>query len=303
VTPSPTSPHAEEIVTGERLQALAETTLLPGTIAVRLQGTKPRSRQTIRFHEHREIGAEKLRLLSASRSLFVYTHALALFQEHVWPRLTGTGYVLITHNSDGEVGPEQLPWVEHAGDKLSRWFTQNLLVDHPKLSPLPIGIANSVWDHGDIEALISEMGERERPEQVYAQFDMATHPDRARAWQAVRAAFPLTAPNPPKRFRKYLAELAQHRFCVCPRGNGIDTHRFWECQYLGVVPVVERSPHVEMWAREGLPMVILDDWGDLSRARLEGAQKAKPPQALPDALCLSHYAQQVKRAGGQAGPI
>ena len=41
-----------------------------------------------------------------------------------------------------------------------------------------------------------------------------------------------------KPYREYLQELAEHRFCLCIRGNGIDTHRFWESLYLGVIPVI-----------------------------------------------------------------
>jgi hypothetical protein len=290
-----------EIVTGERLQALVETTLLPRGIAFRLQGAAVPSRQTITFHQHRDIDGEALALLSASRSLFVYTHALALFQEHVWPRLSGAGYVLVTHNSDHAVGPEALPWIEGAGHRLAHWFAQNLQVEHPKLTPLPIGLANRRWEHGDVELLCSVRRSAERSELIFAQFHTATHPDRERAAKAVSGAFPGVQRRVPMSFSAYLADLARHRFCVCPRGNGIDTHRFWECQYLGVVPIVERSPHVEIWASRGLPMVILDDWSDLSRARLEEEQADRPRQ-LPKALYLSHYAELMKRAMQDARP-
>jgi hypothetical protein len=41
-----------------------------------------------------------------------------------------------------------------------------------------------------------------------------------------------------KPYIEYLRELAEHRFCLCIRGNGVDTHRFWESLYLGVIPVI-----------------------------------------------------------------
>jgi hypothetical protein len=292
---------AAEIVTGERLQSLAETTLLPGAIALRQHEVKPDASRTIVVHEHSSIEGEQLRSLSESRSLFVYADALALFQEHVWPRLSGRGYVLIANNSDDSVGREQLPWVERAGGKLGHWFAQNLVAEHPKLTPLPIGLANSSWEHGDVEALCAARASAEHTGLVHARFFLGSHPDRERAWKAVTDAFPEVAAEPALShdYGAYLAELGRHRFCICPRGNGVDTHRFWECQYLGVVPVVERSPHIEIWERLDLPMLVLDDWSELSRARLE-AEERPAPQAMPPQLCLSHYARLVREAEAKA---
>jgi hypothetical protein len=289
-----------EVVTGERLQALADVILLPRMLAFRHPRLAGERAEVITFASHRELDEHKLARISASSSIFVYTDAIGLFQEHVWPRLTGGPHVLITHNSDHEVGPKQLPWVERAGDQLAHWFAQNLLVGHPKLSPLPIGLANRRWPHGDIELLCRVAAEAEnlpRSELIHAAFDVRTHPDRKRAWDAVRAAFPATThmPSQPVSFADYLRLLARHRFCACPRGNGIDTHRFWESLCLGVVPVVERSTHTELWAREGVPMVVLQDWSELSPQRLESDPLANAPPSRPDCLCLSHYARAIEK--------
>jgi hypothetical protein len=283
-----------EVVTGERLQSLAEVVLLPKMIARRGRGPRGAASEVIEFETHRELDEARIRRLSAAGSIFVYTDALKLFQEHVWPRLTGSGHVLITHNSDYEIGGAELPWVENAGEKLRHWFAQNLLVSHPKLSPLPSGLANSTRPHGDL-ALLARISAQAAPKSglLHACFDRSTHPDRHRAWSAIRQAFP-QLPEPPasrRPFGEYLRDLSSHRFSACPRGNGIDTHRFWECQYLGVIPVVERSAHVERWAREGCRMVILDEWSDLSRERLES--EPAWPSARADCLRLSHHAKRL----------
>jgi hypothetical protein len=285
-----------EIVTGERVQALGEVTLLPRMIARRRRGPSVPVREVIEFETHRDLDEGEISRLSWRRSIFVYSDALALFQAHIWPRLKGSDYVLITHNSDAEVGAEQSEWLEQAGEKLRHWFAQNVLIEHPKLSPVPIGLANAEWEHGDL-GLVSRTARARAgaPRLLHAHFNLGTHPDRRRAWEAVKHAFPDTPALPPSQqpFADYLRELARHQFCICPRGNGVDTHRFWECQYLGVVPVVERSPHTERWAREGLPMVLLDDWSELSRERLE----AEPPRPTRPAACLrlSYYAKRIRQ--------
>jgi hypothetical protein len=289
-----------EIVTGERVQALSEVILLPRMIARRRRGPSGRVREVIEFETHRDLDEGEISRLSGRRSIFVYSDALALFQAHIWPRLTGSDYVLITHNSCAEVGPEQLAWIGQAGEKLGHWFAQNVLVEHPKLSPLPVGLANAKWEHGDL-ALVSRTARARvgATRLLHARFDPGTHPDRRRAWEAVRRAFPDTPAIPPPRrpFAAYLRELAEHRFCVCPRGSGVDTHRFWECQYLGVVPVVERSAHTDHWARAGLPMVPLDDWSELSRERLE-AESSLPPGPVP-CLLLSYHAKRIRECAAR----
>jgi hypothetical protein len=286
-----------EVVTGERVQALADVTLLPHLLALRERTIPVGVGEVIGFASHRAIDREQLARISASRTIFVYTDAVGLFQEHVWPRLTGNGYVLITHNSDCGIGPEQLPWVERAGDQLTHWFAQNLVVEHPKLSPLPTGLANSRWPHGDVRLLCQVAAQTRqlgRSELIHADFDLASHPDRSRAADAIRSLIPTGMPVPARAstFAEYLVDLARHRFCACPRGNGVDTHRFWEALYLGVVPVVERSTHTERWVREGVPMVLLDDWSELSRDRLESHPLAEP-SPYPQCLYLSHHARAI----------
>lgn len=286
-----------EVITGERLQALADVILLPRMLAFGHPNLDA-GPELIRFASHRDLDERDLARISASRSIFVYADAIGLFQEHVWPRLTGKGYVLITHNSDHAVGSEQLSWIESNGGRLAHWFAQNLVVDHPKLSPLPIGLANRRWPHGDIELLCQVAAQTESvppSSLIHADFDPGTHPDRKRAWEAVRSLMPAREPAGRRApsFADYLWDLARHRFCACPRGNGIDTHRFWECLYLGVIPVVERSPHTDLWARAGVPMVPLDDWSELSRERLESYPLEQARTSRPDCLHLSHHARAI----------
>jgi hypothetical protein len=44
-------------------------------------------------------------------------------------------------------------------------------------------------------------------------------------------------------------------------GNGVDTHRFWECILLGVIPVVENNILINK-LKPFYKMVILDSWDD-----------------------------------------
>ncbi len=293
-----------EIVTGERLQSLAEISFVPAETASFQRGLQTYAPEAVGFEDAAALDEHELARLSASRVLFVYTHALDAFCEHVWPRLEGESYVLITHNSDDAVDETRAAWIDRAGAKLHRWFAQNTLVSHPKLVPLPIGIANAMWRHGDLRAVeraVAAQAGKPKRELLYVQLDPSTHPERQAALETVAAAFPGRGFDrfQRRRFRSYLSELALHRFCLCPRGNGADSHRFWESQYLDVTPIVRRSASAEHWQASGLPVLIVDEWAEVTPARLEseaallsGGERSREP------LLLSHYQRLVREAAG-----
>src|SRR3954465_6173983 len=157
---SPRSLPPEEVIVGERFQALAGGILHPRALALRHAGAPVDAPAAVVFDQHRDLSEEVLARVARAITLSIYSPALGLFQEHVWPRLEGRGYVLITHNGDTEVGPDEIAFVEASGDKLGHWFCQNLAVEHPKLSPLPIGVANPMWEHGDVDALCAVVAEK-----------------------------------------------------------------------------------------------------------------------------------------------
>jgi hypothetical protein len=110
---------------------------------------------------------------------------------------------------------------------------------------------------------------------------------------------------PSLRWRQYLKLLGSHQFSACPRGNGIDTHRIWESLYLGVIPVVERTELSEHWRACGLPLVLVDQWSEVTPERLSHeAERLKPPWR-EDALRISTYREAIEAAvttgGGRPG--
>lgn len=59
-------------------------------------------------------------------------------------------------------------------------------------------------------------------------------------------------------FDEYLSDLTSHKFSLCPRGNGIDTHRLWESLYARTIPVVKYHPAHRSF--KNLPILFVDDW-------------------------------------------
>ena len=68
-------------------------------------------------------------------------------------------------------------------------------------------------------------------------------------------------------YKEYIETLRRHKFCICPRGNGIDTHRIWEALYLGCVPVIVRADWTPAYSE--LPLLILPTWEELPNINLQ----------------------------------
>ena len=59
----------------------------------------------------------------------------------------------------------------------------------------------------------------------------------------------------------------EYAFSISPPGNGLDTHRTWEDLTLGCIVIVKSSALNPLYA--GLPVVIVQDWSEVTEANLE----------------------------------
>jgi hypothetical protein len=173
--------------------------------------------------------------------LCLYTHILRDFMEHVMSILPkDIDYTLYIHNSDHSFDKTFKPLVDN--NSISRIYAQNIDYheDSSKLALLPIGIANSMWAHGDLQVLYNTMVtsyKTKKPKCLYVNINPSTFQFRQELVDEIsKTQCWDVSENKP--YPEYLKELSLHRFCLCVRGNGIDTHRFWESLYLGVIPVI-----------------------------------------------------------------
>ena len=178
-----------------------------------------------------------------------------------------TPYTLLTHNSDwstsmllNEVGldPKDLP------NNLF-WFAQNVDTDHSKIRSIPIGLENEHWHPGKNDIIESYKIDMEKGEYLCcALFNPSTHPSREIAFdhfEDKKWCITKSTTNG-QNIKEYFELLNKSLFCICPRGNGIDTHRFWEAIYMGCIPVVERCLNVNFYKK--LPIVICDSFLDIT---------------------------------------
>jgi hypothetical protein len=171
-------------------------------------------------------------------------------------------FVLISGNGDYNIEYEDIIKIVKIKN-LTKWYTQNLSFDHSKIIPLPIGIANSQWPHGNLiefEKIISNLPVKIN--NIYFSFNINTNPQKRQICFNELSNY--------LDFLPHIAavenwkRLASYKFCVCPEGNGLDSHRIWECYYLKVVPIVLDCEFIRILKKHiDIPMLILQKWTDL----------------------------------------
>jgi|EP01049_Picozoa_sp_SAG25_P001149 hypothetical protein len=91
--------------------------------------------------------------------------------------------------------------------------------------------------------------------------------------------------------------VTSHPFVISPHGHGLDCHRTWQVLLLGSFPVVMTSSLDSVY--DGLPVVILQQWHDLTTKLLLG--KAREFDSLNRGdierrLLFPHWQKQIQAA-------
>jgi|AP92_2_1055481.scaffolds.fasta_scaffold04136_3 hypothetical protein len=60
----------------------------------------------------------------------------------------------------------------------------------------------------------------------------------------------------------FIENIYNHKFVLCPRGNGVDTHRLWMTLYLGSIPIVRMEKVLEPFKH--LPILFVNDWNEIT---------------------------------------
>lgn len=64
----------------------------------------------------------------------------------------------------------------------------------------------------------------------------------------------------------YIQELSEHKFALCPPGNGLDSFRIWECLAVGTIPI---ALDILGGLYRNLPVVLVSDFTRITPKLLE----------------------------------
>lgn len=179
-------------------------------------------------------------------------------------------FILITHNSDGKITDKPGKYdadINLMPDNLKKWYGQNVDITHDKVESLPIGLENSQW-FPQIKKIENMMNIKNKSKDfknlVYLNLNIKNN---VRVRQPIynlmnnMSYVTVVYGRNGLSFDKYLYNLYNHKFMICPEGNGIDVHQPWESLYINTIPIQKKNINNKNW-RE-LPICWLDDWSQL----------------------------------------
>jgi hypothetical protein len=189
----------------------------------------------------------------------------------VWrnkPHTSRPAKVWITGHSDYPINETVFNTYQH---NCKEWFTINRDVENEKLHALPLGITNDSGEsglhgiYGNLDIMCEVMSQAKRIRNlVYMNFSMWTHPER-QEWHNyfINKSYVTKGKieNTLEGRKIFLEEIRNHLFVLCPRGNGIDTHRLWETLYMGSIPIVKRCTALKEFS--DLPILFIDDISEI----------------------------------------
>jgi hypothetical protein len=197
----------------------------------------------------------------------IYTHTF--YAKQLFDVIGGIDkkLIVITHNSDANV---DFP----PSDNVVKWFSQNVNIIHPRVESIPIGLENNRWfkDIHKKEKMLAKLKEaRTYKNLVYMNHNISTNPaKRFRVYELLKDKPWVTVDMGcnGSQFDEYLDNIYNHKFVICPEGNGIDTHRIWECLYMGTIPIIEDNINNSFY-KCFLPTTLIKDWAEVNEVFLQ----------------------------------
>jgi hypothetical protein len=239
---------------------------------------------------------------------------ITIFVKNIVPKLTKK-IIVVSNDSDMDapifekpVGPgddiaktEILDFIN--SDLCVHWFTQNCTLNHPKVTPIPIGMDYHTFSRyqscSDQELMLNDVKNQSKPffERIptcYSNFHFNMEnkyytSERKDCVSQVPKEIVFYEPNMINRHQTWVNQ-SHFAFVLSPAGGGIDCHRTWEAVLLGCIPIVKRFnvPHDKVY--DDLPILVVDNWSDITQELLYNTiREFKNRKFNYDKLKLSYW--------------
>jgi hypothetical protein len=184
------------------------------------------------------------------------------------------------------------------------WWGINNFTNLDNVHTLPLGITNNTNEsklhpiYGNLDQMIEVMNEPKNDiNLVYMNININTYPsERREVWNIFNNKEWVTKGNVNNSLegrKQFLREIRNHSFTLCPRGNGLDTHRLWETLYMGGIPIVRCENGYS--AFKDLPICFIDSWNDVNQDFLEKEKaRIKNEKWNMDKLKVGYWIEKIK---------
>lgn len=201
---------------------------------------------------------------------------------------------------------------------LVRWYMQNCVIKHPKVTGIAIGLdyhtlANSNGDHqwGKMETPIQQDTSllklrsmmtpvETRIKKCYSTCHMfigrGHGRDRIDALNKIPSSLLFLEKERVSRDKSWENQM-KYAFVLSPHGNGLDCHRTWEAITLGCIPIVKTSPIDRVF--NNLPVLIVKNWADVTPDLLDNTisrfKHLCNTDEIPERLKLKYWTEHMRK--------
>jgi len=198
--------------------------------------------------------------LTSDTILFLNLDYFEFFAEHLEKINFQGKFKLLTHNSDRDFSETLFNRIK---DYVIGVYALNSTVSDPIIKKIPLGFndqSTEILDTFDFK-------ETEKNKLIYLNFKLHHHSDRPKCFELFEKMEWVDVERNLIPQLDYYQKLRDFKYCISPRGTGIDTHRVYESLLFGVIPIVKKNELSDLY--ENLPVVLVDEWNDVTKEFLE----------------------------------
>lgn len=199
---------------------------------------------------------------------------------------------LITSQTDRMINKQLF---EKMPNCISKWYSVNVNYENEKLIPIPLGLANNYSPKNLLSKDFEGTNfETMKIDKIYVNFNKYTNlKERHNLYDLLENFNWVTIDRKILDFNEYQDNIKNHKFVLCPWGNGVDTHRIWEALYSGSIPVIK--DHITFKCLKSLPVIFIDDYMNLNYDYLiHKSNELKPISIDDEFLNLNYWINKVR---------
>lgn len=177
------------------------------------------------------------------------------FVSHLNNNIPKNKFILVTQNSDRDFTNEMFNSIERFTNKI---LVINSSVSNEKVYKIPLGFN----DHSTEVLETEDFTFNSKEKLIYINFKLHHHSDRPNCFNYFKQFDWVDVEDEILPLKEFYDKLRTFKYCVSPRGTGIDTHRLYESLLYGVIPIVKRSELDDLYVK--FPVILVDNWEDVT---------------------------------------
>lgn len=172
-------------------------------------------------------------------------------------------FILIVHSSNK---PFIVEYLGYLFNYVNHIFSTNCLINHPKMTCLPIGFIDDKYKpHNKFEEILNKKYNKDIL--LYCNFSIETN--RIKRIDCLNNFLNKNWTLKEKNLQSedFYKKIARSKYVLSPEGTFIDCHRIYESIYLNSIPIIKKTQLDYFYIK--LPILIVNDWSDVNKEFLE----------------------------------